>query len=274
MENKVLVITGMHRSGTSVISQWLNKCGLHLGENLLGASIGNIEGHFEDVDFINFHEEVLRSQQLSHTGLVDKSSLKLDRAAKEKLKGIIESKNQTNAHWGWKDPRTCLFLSAYRDILPTAYYLVIIRDVESIVSSLVYREFKTRDTKKRGLIDGLFWKYFKRKLLLHQHYTAYTESFLKVCIAYYDSILQHLEQLPKDYYYAVDYNFLKNNSNKVFQHLTDDWKMNLRYVDFNEVYKEKLLHKTEKIGRYIKSKEVLNKLKRQEDLLRSYITIA
>jgi hypothetical protein len=49
----------MHRSGTSLISQWLSHCGLHLGERLLGPGIGNAEGHFEDLDFLEFHEQIL-----------------------------------------------------------------------------------------------------------------------------------------------------------------------------------------------------------------------
>jgi len=54
MATNTLIIAGMHRSGTSLISQWLNRCGLNLGENMIGASSGNVEGHFEDIDFIAF----------------------------------------------------------------------------------------------------------------------------------------------------------------------------------------------------------------------------
>ena len=56
MNNKVLIVAGMHRSGTSVIAQWLQRCGLCLGENLLGPAIGNNEGHFEDTDFVFLHD--------------------------------------------------------------------------------------------------------------------------------------------------------------------------------------------------------------------------
>ncbi|HJT73097.1 MAG TPA: hypothetical protein VJ720_03740, partial [Chitinophaga sp.] len=59
MNNKVLVITGMHRSGTSLITQWLYRCGLHVGDNFMGAGIGNEDGHFEDLDFYNWHRNIL-----------------------------------------------------------------------------------------------------------------------------------------------------------------------------------------------------------------------
>ena len=57
----VLVITGMHRSGTSLIAAILREAGVHLGDQLIGADTGNIRGHFEDVDFVQFHQTVLRS---------------------------------------------------------------------------------------------------------------------------------------------------------------------------------------------------------------------
>ena len=58
----------MGRSGTSVITQWINKCGLSVGEELLGSAIGNVEGHFEDMDFLLIHEEILISNKLSWMG--------------------------------------------------------------------------------------------------------------------------------------------------------------------------------------------------------------
>ena len=37
MANDILVIAGMHRSGTSLITHWLHDCGLQVGERLVGA---------------------------------------------------------------------------------------------------------------------------------------------------------------------------------------------------------------------------------------------
>ncbi|HZX74061.1 MAG TPA: hypothetical protein VFE57_06560, partial [Cyclobacteriaceae bacterium] len=66
--NKILVVTGMHRSGTSVVTQWLQQCGLHVGDELLGAGIGNSVGHFEDVDFLRAHSDFLKRRRLAEKG--------------------------------------------------------------------------------------------------------------------------------------------------------------------------------------------------------------
>ena len=54
-----IIITGMHRSGTSLVASLLQEAGLSIGERLLGPSAGNRKGHFEDVDFVELHEDIL-----------------------------------------------------------------------------------------------------------------------------------------------------------------------------------------------------------------------
>src|ERR1700678_1799220 len=104
-DKKILIIAGMHRSGTSLISHWLHSCGLNLGETLLGADIGNTEGHFEDVDFYRFHEDTLEAHHLSKFGFITHPIESLTGYQTEKLKSIISFKNKMSGQWGWKDPR-------------------------------------------------------------------------------------------------------------------------------------------------------------------------
>ena len=46
-----LVVTGMHRSGTSMVAAYLQQAGVSIGRNLIGPAPGNPRGHFEDRDF-------------------------------------------------------------------------------------------------------------------------------------------------------------------------------------------------------------------------------
>src|SRR5438309_12089516 len=132
MKNKALVITGMHRSGTSLVAQWLHRCGLHLGDEVLGPAIGNTEGHFEDIDFVYLHEDILQTHLLPHSGLLEHAVSKLTYAEIEAMELLILKKNSKQEEWGWKDPRTCLFLSHYRSLLSSACYLIIFRDYSSV----------------------------------------------------------------------------------------------------------------------------------------------
>src|SRR5882724_5755708 len=57
--SRSIVITGMHRSGTSLLANALGRAGVDLGDQLVTAGRGNRHGHFEDVEFLQFHERFL-----------------------------------------------------------------------------------------------------------------------------------------------------------------------------------------------------------------------
>lgn len=271
MTNKVLIVAGMHRSGTSVVSQWLYKCGLHMGEDLLGPGIGNTEGHFEDTDFLSFHEEILRQQQLPESGLIETYPLEISSFDKQRLKNLIEYKNYKNCEWGWKDPRTCLLLQVYEELIPEARYLVVIRDYQSSVSSLINRILKDLDKKERNFIDRYIWKkvriHFRKKKL----YKRFTEHFVKVWITYNKAILHHIHKLPATKYLVIDYKMLEMNDKQVFFHLKEKWNFNLTHFDFKKVYKKKLMNKGKNISRYVKDKSLLNAVRNIENELRAMI---
>ena len=147
--HKVVILTGMHRSGTSLAAQWMHRCGLHLGEELLGAHIGNNDGHFEDMDFLRLHEKILDELKLPTTGLIATPLPPLKQEQQQALGELIRQKMTVKASWGWKEPRTCLFLPYYQKILPSAFYLILIRDYEMVVSSLILRLFKLVEKKIR-----------------------------------------------------------------------------------------------------------------------------
>src|SRR3954453_7575771 len=128
MQNKVLVILGMHRSGTSLAAQWLQRCGLHIGDRLVGAGRGNIEGHFEDRDFLDLHRNILISSNLPDTGLVSEFDSASNNTHLAEIRKLIGLKNSLYEEWGWKEPRTCLFLEQYMNVLPAAKYIILLRD--------------------------------------------------------------------------------------------------------------------------------------------------
>jgi len=69
---KVLIITGMHRSTTSLVTQWLRQCGLFIGERPLDPDQANAVGQVEDPDFLRMHERLLKKRNYSTTGLIYK----------------------------------------------------------------------------------------------------------------------------------------------------------------------------------------------------------
>ncbi len=58
------IITGMHRSGTSLVAQAFCRAGLYLGDQLKSPRDSNPDGLFEDEDFIGFHDDILAANQM------------------------------------------------------------------------------------------------------------------------------------------------------------------------------------------------------------------
>lgn len=256
MKNNVLVITGMHRSGTSLITQWLYKCGLHVGDDFYGVDIGNAEGHFEDIEFLAAHRAVLMKMGISGDGW---TYAPIGCAGTDDLRPLVEKKQAAHAQWGWKDPRTCLFLATYRDLLPDAKYLVILRDYKSVVSSLISRHYKRTSFKYlvKGGIPEFIWKYFKKNRRKKKLLQEYAEHYLKIWILYNQEIQRHLLLQPAGTYLVVDHTKVRDTNQHVFAHMTKAWGFELQYFNFADVYKEKLLSEVWDIAAYVKNKELL-----------------
>lgn len=259
--NKVLVILGMHRSGTSLISRWLMECGLNIGDKLYGPGTGNEEGHFEDLDFLHLHQEILTNHHLPETGLTDIPLEVLSTGEYQRLCDIINHKSKLHEQWGWKDPRTCMFLDIYRKAIPSAKYFVIIRHYNDVVNSLVKRDFKKLEktvmTKRSRLYQLLFR--LRRRQLLSGFYDLYAEKYLAVWLSYNIAIYEHLQKISEDDFILVDCPMLLQDAPAVLNHLTQSWNFALHFFDFRKVYNEAMLSVSHDIARFVKHSQLITR---------------
>ncbi|MGD1849379.1 MAG: sulfotransferase family protein [Cyanophyceae cyanobacterium] len=129
-----IIITGMHRSGTSLTASILKQCGIDIGSNLFSADQHNRRGYFEDVDFLEFQRKLLRdSCGDRQPGWIDwgwTAEEKLNRSYWENSRSEAQDliyQRQVKKYWGWKDPRTTLILDFWKDLLPNAKFILVYR---------------------------------------------------------------------------------------------------------------------------------------------------
>lgn len=137
-DRSVLVITGMHRSGTSLASSLLQSSGVFIGDRLMGGTTGNIKGHFEDWDFVDLHRDALISQTANREGWTTRTDFVLSSEYLARAKALIAARNRYSI-WGWKDPRTTLFLDSWSRLIPLAKFVFIYRSPWGVVDSLFRR---------------------------------------------------------------------------------------------------------------------------------------
>lgn len=123
MNPQAICILGAHRSGTSTVTRSFNLCGVYLGpeEELLPAAPDNPEGYWERVDIISFHDRLLLSLNRRYETVLPLPMGWLNSPEiepfRDELRQIIRTTFSGCSLWGWKDPRTCLFLDLWKEVL-------------------------------------------------------------------------------------------------------------------------------------------------------------
>lgn len=148
----IVVVLGMHRAGTSMLSSMLHAAGVSMGpEDHLHKSNPNSQplGYWEDQDFTQLNRRIIKEagghwhkpppcQKIIMAGL----------ALENEIRWLIEKRREAHRQagldqplWGWKDPRNCLTIECYQKQLLrlNTRYIHIKRGRAAIVDSLIRR---------------------------------------------------------------------------------------------------------------------------------------
>ena len=132
-------ITGHGRSGTSFIAEMLQSAGLDIGQRLMGPGAANPRGHFEDMEFHEFHVAVLKSHGFGDEGYLSGRPLQVQQQLVATAQEIVQRRHQAGRPWGWKEPRSTLFLDFWREQVPELRFLLLFRRPWDVIDSLFRR---------------------------------------------------------------------------------------------------------------------------------------
>lgn len=142
-----VIIAGFHRSGTSAVARALSLGGLFLGDDLLGARPSNPHGHFEDLEVIHIHRDLLEvngTSWLSH----EPFDPFVPDGSWSAIEELVRKRNASGEPWGFKDPRVCLFMPLWLHVLPRANVVVVYRSPGEAVRSLHARHSRQLVTRE------------------------------------------------------------------------------------------------------------------------------
>lgn len=129
---------GSHRSGTSMITGILHKCGLELGKNLLMGARDNPKGHFESRHFIRINQNIL----IRNGGrwFNPPKKIRFYPGMKAEMRQFLNTFNPQKIS-GMKDPRVCLTFPLWREVIhPEPIKVVmVVRPYSAIAKSLKKR---------------------------------------------------------------------------------------------------------------------------------------
>lgn len=101
---------------------------------MVAAMHGNIRGHFEDTEFVQLHDDILTDNQCHMYS--PKHHLKISEKRKEQALSIISKKQNNSSNFGWKDPRSTLFLDFWLNMLPDCKFILLYRGPFSVMNSM------------------------------------------------------------------------------------------------------------------------------------------
>lgn len=146
------------------MSSILQSAGVDLGKQLLPASEGNnARGFFENMEFVSFHEEVLTALGASRLGFTTKGDLVIPDSFGSRMETLVVANQSKDRIWGWKDPRTTLFMECWAQKLPDAAFLLVYRTPWEVVDSLFRRGDPDIQDNPRLALD--MWTTYNKKVL-------------------------------------------------------------------------------------------------------------
>ncbi len=144
IEAKQIIILGMHRSGTSLLTRLINMMGAYFGSEDLhtGASSENPKGFWERLDIRELNDLLLASAGSDWDRIARFSPEDVPEAAraafKERAENII-AELDAHAPWVIKEPRLCVLFSLWRELLSAPVCVLIWRNPLEVALSLKSR---------------------------------------------------------------------------------------------------------------------------------------
>lgn len=146
-QKRMVVVLGMHRSGTSLITRALQAMGVSLGDHLLPPAEDNQKGFWEDRDINTLNIGLLEA--LGHDWHTLAPILPRELADpvvpsfKLRALEILRERLSTTDHFGLKDPRIARLLPFWQDVFAhlriNVCYVIVSRNPLSVARSLAKR---------------------------------------------------------------------------------------------------------------------------------------
>jgi glycosyltransferase involved in cell wall biosynthesis len=147
--SKLIVVLGMHRSGTSAITRGLQVFGVGLGDRLMPAIEGNNDkGFWEDIDLNTLNNEMLSviDSDWHHLAPITVNDLEILRNKGYFLRAaeLLRQKVGSTPNFGFKDPRVAKLLPFWKEVFSHCQfdvnYVLAVRHPLSVVKSLAKRD--------------------------------------------------------------------------------------------------------------------------------------
>jgi hypothetical protein len=213
-----LIFVGMHRSGTTMTSKFLDAINVFMGYR-----VGKVNNEAYYFQYLN--EWILAQHGCSWDNpesyyftntLVQNEII---RVLKKEMKGRrkfdflgfrkslkFTSIEDLNFSWGWKDPKTSITLDLWLKVFPNAKILHIVRHPIDVANSLSKREKELKGNfRKKNELRELESKLSHKPLYQQSVRVEHIEEGIKLWSYYVSSIVKHTKSLDEKQILTIRY---------------------------------------------------------------------
>lgn len=128
----IYVVLGMHKSGTTLVSQILHHSGVDMGD--FDTAVSYDQGNqYERESTQDVNQTVLGSFGKESLDVsAPRQPLRVNTAVREEMQRIVAKNEARHEHWGFKDPRSCFTYPLWESVLPDHKLIVVYRPVEEM----------------------------------------------------------------------------------------------------------------------------------------------
>jgi hypothetical protein len=156
----MILITGSGRSGTSAVAQMLHDAGMSVGRDLIEPDEHNAEGYFEERMLVMINDAILNAAGVGAPFSIASRTAILE-ASQEYLDHMVAL--ASDATPAWKDPRLCLTLEAWLQVISRPRLIVCLRSPAEVASSTLRYYGQTGEDAEAAVMH--VWRFGYERLL-------------------------------------------------------------------------------------------------------------
>ena len=183
MKQSPVIVIGMHRSGTSMLTRFISDLGIFMGND---KSVNDESKYFQNLNKWILYQIGASWDHPSSVDLIDDRFIgECTKVVRRHFKSAFRREyygwkrslrnrniSETSFRWGWKDPRTTILLPVYKEIFPDAKIVHISRHPVDVASSLRTRELKQWKKTEYSTREAIKIKFLKYERLINHSLIA------------------------------------------------------------------------------------------------------
>ncbi len=215
-----LIVAGSHCSDGPLTAQVLYRAGLPIGDRLRPKRQGGARGRFEDANIIDLHEKILKDNGLTWQ-VSGPSYPTVEEHHRQQIQALVEQRSGRHEHWGFQDPRVCLFLDEWKKVAPKARVLIVYGNPTEVCRSM-HRRYAA------GMLRGT------APPRLHRRFWEVPDLALRMWLVHNQALLAFARAHPEAVI-AVSLGMLRE-AFPLIPTLNDRWGLNLRRTQTTEIF--------------------------------------